>query len=525
MNKLFSSQRARKNWINAGIIALVIAIVIMLNAIVTVLGDKFNWHLDMTDEQIYTISDALKETLKGANMDVDVEVIFTCAEDYARNNFSNLSSGDALAYVHSTATQIAKEYKNVHISYHDNAREPEFFKNKFTEIERFLGSIENPVIIARRTYDKEGNVTYGTHFKVYAARSFYGFSSKDSSLYAYNGEKVFASAILSLTLDEMPAVYFTTGHSERLYNAGADDSKAPVELINLFYYCGFKVEELNLSLVKDENSDGVINASDIPSDARMIVINEPEFDFSASEISILDDYMLNKGSIMIFASPDNRDDNSRLLSFLETRCGVTTNTEDKVTDAGSNLATDKFSFRGEISSNNAANMYLSYLSNATSARPFFTNSTSVSINEKYMSDDGTYEGDSYIFTLPLFQTANSGKYNGVSGNHYVMSVSSILKGKNDNEAFSYLVYCPSSGFASDEALQNQAYPNEDIILSLVHSMTSAQTTVELDYKAFANYDLDITENQAKTATVILSVVLPLCVVAVGAVLLIRRKHR
>ena len=64
MNKLFSSQRARKNWINIGIIALVIAIVIMLNAIVTVLGNKFDWFLDMTDEQVYTISDALKETLK-----------------------------------------------------------------------------------------------------------------------------------------------------------------------------------------------------------------------------------------------------------------------------------------------------------------------------------------------------------------------------------------------------------------------------------------------------------------------------
>ena len=72
MNKLFSSQRAKKNLVNTGIIALVVAIVIMLNAIITILGDKFDWYLDMTDEQIYTISDALKETLNGANMDVEV---------------------------------------------------------------------------------------------------------------------------------------------------------------------------------------------------------------------------------------------------------------------------------------------------------------------------------------------------------------------------------------------------------------------------------------------------------------------
>ncbi len=512
MDKIFKTPRARKNAVNVSIIALVIACIIMLNAIITVLGNKFDWYLDMTDEQMYTISDALKETLNGANMDVDVEVIFTCSEDYAKNNFSNLSSGDALSYVYATATQIAKEYDNIIISYHDTAKEPDFFKNKFTEIDRFLNSIENPVIIARRTYDDKGEITYGTHFKVYAARSFYGFSSSDSSLYAYNGEKVFASAILSLTLDEAPAVYFLTGHNEKLYTKNGE-SQTPIELINLFYYCGFKVEEIDL------------DNKEIPQDARMIVINEPEFDLSATIINKLDAYMGNQGSTMIFTNPDFNDNTPRLLSFLESRCGVTTNEGDKVTDDKSNIIGDKFSFRGEISSNNAAKSYLSYLSNATSARPFFTNSTSVTINDKFMSDQGAYEGDSYIYTLPLFQTSNSGKYKDVNGNHFVMSVSSILKGKGNSDRYSYLVYCPSNGFASNEALQNQAYPNSDIILSLVHSMTSAQTTVEIDYKAFANYDLDITERQAKTATALLSIIMPAIAIAVGGVLIFRRKRR
>ncbi len=509
MKGLFSSQRAKKNLINVGFIALVIAIVIMLNAIVTVLGERYDWYADMTDEQIYTISDALKETLKGANMDVGVEIIFCCAKDYAESNFSNLSSGDALAYVHSTASQLAKEYENIGISYHDTTKEPEFFKNNFTEIERFLSGIESPVIIARRGEDGK----FGTHFRVYAARSFYGFASSDNSLYAYNGEKVFASAILGLTLDEAPAVYFATGHGERLYNATSENEKAPINLINLFYYSGFKVEEINLS------------ESDIPSDARMIVINEPEFDFSAEEIAKLDTYMANKGSVMMFANPDYSDSLSRLYSFLEARTGVTVNNEGKVTDNKSNLTTDPLSFRAEISSSSAAGTYLSYLSNYTSAKPFFTNSSSIKIDEKYTSENGVYEGDSYTYTQPLFQTTDSGEYKGVNGNHIVMSVTAILKGKSTGEAYSYLVFAPSSGFASDDALSNQAYPNEDIILSLVHSMTSAQTTVDVDYKAFANYDLDITEAQAKTATVILALVVPFAVIVAGAVILYRRKRR
>lgn len=512
MDKIFKTPRAKKNALNVSIIALVIAIIIMLNAIITVLGEKFYWYLDMTDEQIYTVSDALKETLNGANMDVDVEVIFTCSEDYAKSNFSNLSSGDALSYVYATATQIANEYDNIIISYHDTAKEPDFFNERFTEIGRFLNSIENPVIIARRSVDEKGEITYGTHFKVYAARSFYGFSSKDSSLYAYNGEKVFASAILSLTLDEVPAVYFSTGHNERLYNKTSEGT-SPIELINLFYYCGFKVEEIDL----DNN--------EIPADARMVIINEPEFDFNSSAINKLDSYMGNQGSVMIFTNPDYNASTPALLQFIETSCGVTTNLGGKVTDEKSNIIGDKFSFRGEISSNNAASTYLSYLSNATGARPFFTNATSVTIDSKFMSDNGAYEGDRYIYTLPLFQTANTGKYKDVNGNHYVMTVSSMLKGKNSSNKYSYLVYCPSNGFASDEALQNQAYPNSDIVLSLVHAMTSAQTTVEIDYKAFANYDLDITESQAKTATALLTIIMPVIAVAVGGVIIFRRKRR
>ena len=511
-SKIFSSQRAKKNWINAGIIALVVAIAIMFNAIIGILGDKFSWYADMTDEQIYKISDALKETLNGANMKADVDIIFTCPEDYAEQNFSNLSSGDALAYVHSTATQIAKEYPNVHISYHDTKLEPDFFKNNFTEIERFLNSMENPIIIARRTVDKNGNVSYGTHFKVYAARSFYGFSSSDSSLYAYNGEKVFASALLSLTLNEEPAVYFTKGHNEKLYSKDADGNNVPCELVNLFYYCGFKVAEIDL------------DNEDIPDDAHMVVVNEPEFDLSALAINKLDSYMAKTGSVMIFTNPDFNDNLTRIVDFMETRCGVTTNSG-KVTDEKSNIIGEDFSFRAEISSNTAAKRYLSFLSNSTSAKPFFNNAVSVSIDSEFMTEQGAYEGDSYIYTLPLYQTASSGKYNGVSGSHQVMTISSIVKEKSSNTAYSYLVYCPSNGFASDEALQNQAYPNQDIILALVHAMTSLQTTVDIDFKTFVNYDLDISEKQAKRNTVILSIVLPFCVVAVGGVLLYRRKRR
>ena len=525
MNKFFASQRVKRNCIFIGIIVLVILSAVMLNAILTVLGEKYNWYVDMTEEGLYTISDQLTSILDVALTDTEgkkvpeIEIIFCCTEEYAKSNYSNLDDGDTLAYVYSTATQLEEKYDKIHISYHDVKKEPSFFKNHFTEIERFLNSMENPVIVAKRGENEKGELHYGTFFKVYAARSFYGFSSTDSSLYAYNGEKVFASAILSLTADEVSTVYFTTGHNERLEMQTTAENKPPVELINLFTYCGFTVSSIDLS--KDN----------IPSDARMVIINEPEFDFDDVEIEKLESYASGTGSIMIFSNPSYHSNLSNLYTMLETRCGVTVNTNGKVTDESTKLTTDPFSLKGEVSSNNAANTYLKYLANATAAKPFFTDASTISIDSKYTSDEGVYEGDSQIFTLPLFQTTNSGKYNGVSGNHLLMSVTSIEKERynpeinNTEPIFSYIVFCPSSGFASDDALQNPAYPNQDIVLSLVHSMTSVQTTVDLDYKAFINYKLDITEKQATTALILLAVVVPVCVIAVGGVLIVRRKRR
>ena len=52
MDKIFKTPRAKKNAIFVSIIALVIVCVIMLNAIITILGSKFDWYLDMTDEEL-----------------------------------------------------------------------------------------------------------------------------------------------------------------------------------------------------------------------------------------------------------------------------------------------------------------------------------------------------------------------------------------------------------------------------------------------------------------------------------------
>jgi len=496
----------------AGLIALVIVILIFLNASLSILADRYNLYSDMTKEGLYTVSDELTSLLDDTDIANSIEIIFCCDEDYAKTHYTNLESGQALSYVHSTATQLASRYDEINITYRDIQREPDFFKENFQDIERFLAGIKDPIIVAKKNADGK----YGTHFKVYAARAFYGFSSTDGSLYAYNGEAMFAAAILSLSHIEAPTVYFTVGHGETI--SSLNDENVPCELWNLFLACGFDVAQINLGTTK------------IPENASMVIINEPQHDFSYSEAESVGIYLDNKGSVMFFSNPDYDSNFKNLYGLLESKAGITV-TDGKVTDPDTNPLGKDFTFTAGTADSAAANVYLSYLKDPSSASAMFDNSAAINIDSKFMSSEGHYVMSNYAYTLPLYQTSGSALLDGEDGVYNVVSVTSLVRrydgsdGVDPHDEYSYLLFAPSSGFSSDEALTSNNYANRDVILSITHVITAAQTPVNIDYKVFENYDLIITEKQAKTTTACLVIIPAALIVLVGAVVIFRRKHR
>ena len=69
------------------------------------------------------------------------------------------------------------------------------------------------------------------------------------------------------------------------------------------------------------------------------------------------------------------------------------------------------------------------------------------------------------------------------------------------------------------------YVNDDVILSLVHSTMQENVPVNLDFKTFASYEIDITAAEARTVLVCLLVILPVIAVATGVFVIVRRKNR
>ena len=561
------SKRVKYGTLNIIFITIVVAIVIMLNSIFTVLSETFGWYVDMTEEQLYTVSDELLALMENeiVSQNAQIDIIFCCDKDQAEKHYSDISSGNVLAYVHSTATQIADRLDNVSVLYIDPVKDYDFIR-KFNKSSSQMETTESTVIVARR----DANGDYGTMYRTYHVTSFYTFASEvdgSRTIYGYNGERTFASAIISLTSDITPTVYFVSGHSEEVPYSRADGSYNIPQIVRTYMDCGFRVKNIFLEdkqftcqtpgcgetwglkevehltefscefCFKEYKMNKVKELFNeertIPSDARVVVINAPESDYGSNELTKLSDYLLgkNKGTLMCFLTPVGNDENKEhfknLYTFIEQETGVTVDGTGYVTDKTTTSIGSSNDFRGEVANNKAASTYLSALQEFGSKKPIFKNSGVLYIDPRYETDEGVSDQMADRITMPLLQTGPSAIFNDQSGVYNLMTVTSFTTQyeTGGDFAYSYMVVSASSAFASNAYMSNNMYPNEDILMGLIHSTAQRTVPVDLDFKTFANYNLDITSSQASGVFIALITILPLITVAIGVFVIIRRKHR
>lgn len=532
--KSFSdSKNIKYSSINVAFCALIIAIVIILNAMIGVFSEKFHWQLDMTEEGIFTMSDkmeaAVGEMLKKNN--AKVEIIFTREQDEIKDAYSMDSVKNLGGYVNATAEQLERKFgDNIQLTHKDIEKEYTFFKNNFYT---YSGTSldQNVVIVARKNADG----SYG-EYRIFNYQAFYGVSN--NSIYAYNGEMVFTSAILGLVMDENPTVYFTWQHGETSFinwdadSEGVDfanlDSNTDInpeakELISIFAQSGYTVKPIDLS------------TQSIPSDARTIVINKPQSDFSEAETEKLLTYFKSSGTIFCFTEYNIALPN--LYELAQANFGVTVEpATDPVTDPSTILANSTPStLRAFVPSNGAAEAYFKSLGEIASAKAIIENANIIKIDSRYEGDEGHEEREYMKYVKPILVTSDKAIFGGQKGVHNLITVTSAEKvdlnapsvGVSRN-SYSYFVMCPNDAFVSNESLQNGANANRNMMLSLVHVLSSREDTpslVDIDFKTFINYNLDITQQQATAMTILISTIIPVAAIICGVVIIRRRKLR
>ena len=497
-----TNKRLKYGSTSAAITALAVALVVVANVIFTVLAARFMWFSDMTNSNLYTLSDEAIALLD--QITAPVKIIFAADADKLEDGTYNENT----PLVFNTAKQIAEHCPNVTVECHNVYKEYDFFK-------KYLATAASTIPTTSVVVES------GSEYRLYTLDAFFIFDENYQKIWAYNGENKFVAGMMQVTAVEQPVVCFTIEHGEKTVDGG---SKA---LAGLFVDAGFEVREVDLS--KD----------DVPEDCRIVITNGPVYDFlgrveagddqSANEIAKLDRFLDNYGCYMIFADPDTAGSLRNLNEFLE-EWGIKFDTGAYIRDYDHSTSVDGLNIVAEYVRDEdkklGADIYRDIA--ALDTMPKTVMRRAMPINVSWDENEGLTGMRKVFPVLRTYDTADTLRDGEVMNEDVARNLMTLSYDRviiNNNYYYSYVLACGTSSFTDDDNLLSQAFANSDILYSAMRSLGKERILNDLDYKAFDKTEVSVTTSQANGWTVALTAVLPVAVIVCGVVVTVRRKHR
>lgn len=493
-NSFYKSKSFRYGSAATAFTCAFIAVVIIFNIIFTALASRYMWYVDMTKEEVFTLSDAAKEIL--SDVDAEVNIYFTSEPDELMNGTNSTWT----KYVYNTALQLEAEFSNIHVTCKDIVKNRAFF-------ERFRTTAATDI------YTTSVIVESGSEIRVFALKAFFVMND-DDTIWAYNGEKKLISGILQVTSAELPIVYFTTEHGENL-GEGAQ------ALMTLFHDNGFDVRAINLA------------REEIDEDARIIIVNDPVYDFigaeaddaSANEIDKLDAFLDRFGCLYVFTSPDNAGRLSNLSELLE-EWGIAFTPDTYVRDPDHAISSDGLSVVAEYDKETLGSSIYKDLTDNLDTMPKTISRYTMPIDILWEEGGGLSGSRDVSPVITSYDTAAALK-DGETVGHGKYNLMTISRETRiiDNEYFySYVIVSGSANFANSNYILSNAYANADILSAAMRATGRDKILANIAYKVFDKTTLDITTAQSNDWSVALVTVLPAIAAAAGLVVWVRRKH-
>lgn len=489
--KLGKSRKMKIGAVAAAFTAFFIAVIIVLNGIFSVLANKFGWYIDMTSEAVFTLSEEAKGYIE--DVTVDVNVYFAAEPDELMADYD-------MRYIYNTAKQLESEFSNIRVSCHDVIKHPDFF-------ERF--HVSTGTNITQKTVVFEcGSESLITSYKAY-------FTYNESGdRWAYSGDYRFISSIMRVTQNETPIAYFTSEHSE--------DKSTGIEQILLD--SGFDVRQINL------------RTEEIDDDARLIVINNPKYDFlgieaeseSGNEIKKLDDFMDGLGGLIVFEDPEYAAKLTNLNEFLE-EWGISFRTDARVNDASHSMSVDGYSVVAQypIEDNLGSNIYDDLENFDSMPQAVVRDAMPIEI---LWADRSTGSGWRYVYPMLLsYNTSelidNHTNSTMEKGSYTLMTISRESRVIDNDHYYSYVMAAGTSNFANDNYLINSnAYGNGDILRQTMKFIGRNGILADIPLRPFDDTTSTATTLQARNFTLQVTLIAPVIIAVCGVVMIVRRRH-
>lgn len=555
INRLLRNKGSR-NAVLSVLTAVIIVLVLALNFLITYFGVQKTLFVDTSFEQLYTLSDMMKEECAFIDkLDSNKEITITfCADP------DTLIKSQVTRVVYFMSLQMQNCFDNVRVVTENVAYDP-------TSVSRFkptaLSKI-SPTDVIISYGDKDGEID---RYRVVNAQAFW--TSSNGILTSYFGEYKMASLMMSVTSIDNPTAYFVADYGATYYDADKPDRAENIEsayLYNMLTERGLSTKILKLAEVDE-----------IPDDCVLLIINNPREDFIPDPsqydrfdyVSItdkLDKYLVkNHGSIMVA-----KDYSLSLPTFEEFlyEWGFDLKTS-LVKDESSHITNEDGSFTTLVAEYDTDEngygyaIYGEFASLQSSPSMVFDNAGYITCS--YGENLGTYEPGTFEVSrayVPFFFSSPDAK--AYEKNEYGEYVAPMAEGRLDlasvvtrlehdsitgEKKYSYVFCANSPDFFSNDHLGNASYANYEIMSALTDNMTRSDEYANMDLGSTsmnsANrggkvlLDTDILENDtyvngilitrglsplATAWYVVLITAVPVAVAVLGIVVRIKRKY-
>ncbi len=479
--------------------AIVLAIVVFVNLIITVVPSKFA-KLDVTTDKLYSTGETTEQVLETVKEDVTIYHLY----EEGQND--------------GTVSTILERYpsisSHVKVTHVDPGVNPTFTA-QFTEEQLTSNSLivvsskRNTVVDYDDMYkyylpDYDQYVSYAEYQQYAQYMQMYG-QSVNAEPYFF-GEQEITSAIDYVTTDNLPVIYYTALHGES-------------ELPSVY------TESISKENIELKSLD-LISTGKVPEDAEAVIIYNPTNDFTEDETTYVLDYMKAGGDV-ILVTGFGSDVNGTLknIAAMNAELGLAA-VDGMVFESDAEKYYPQMPYMlfptlnpvSEVASAmQNTNVYI-YVPQAHgivetgdgeyTVTPILTTSdsayikTAVDATTEMSKADGDIEGEFMVGASVTVADANAASVPGTKTGHFVWYSSAAMLDA-----------------------QLSSYGNSDLFISTVNTTCEKTVSISIIGKSLGGGYLEMNEAESITWVIIVSVIVPLFALVLGIVIWAVRRRK
>lgn len=465
----FSGRNFKSGFYVSIISAVVIALALLTNLIIT----EFDLKIDLSSEDIYTLTEETKEYV--ASIEDDVTIYYLIEAGKESPMFQKIAEK-----FDSLSDRITLEQK-------DPIQYPAF-ASEYVDDEVSINSF----LVVNNTTKQARYVDYSAMLVQEFSESTYQYHTVGIDV-----EGKLISAIQYVTNPDLPTIYYTVGHEE--YEIGEF----------------FKdiMSRMNVAISPLQT----LTVEKIPEDSDVLIINAPTLDLSDSEAEMIKQYMAAGGNTLIVL--DYQAQNLENLNSLINYYGILVE-KGIISEADANHYVPlypRYIVPKVLEHDFTANLYnsnrlvvtptssgltiMDNIRSSLSVEPLLTTSdlaySKIDINsDTLMKEEGDIEGPFYVGVL------SGDTYNGVTSRLVVYSSSMIF----------------------DDNMLNE-FGNFTLLVNTMGNLVGEVETVTVRPRYLYPEPLNITQQSVTILAALTIIVVPLLILATGIVIVVRRRRR